>query len=73
MNTEKKEQESTEQALTIPVVSGSYYWVKTYKDRDYEPAKCRDYYGNGKMYFCFTSGGIMEVSRVQDYKELNYR
>lgn len=39
MNTEQNLENSTEQALTIPVVSGSFYWVKPYKDEDYEPTK----------------------------------
>ena len=61
------------EALHIAVVSGSYYWVKCFKDSEYEPAKGKDRYGNGKMYFCFTNGSIKECKYVVDYKELNYR
>lgn len=71
MNTENNSQENTKQGLTIPV-SGSYYWVKCFKDSDYEPAKAKDRYGNGVMYFCFTDGGVKECNSVVDYKELNY-
>ena len=73
MNKDKKLQESTEQALTIPVVSGSYYWVKCFTDDNYEPTVAVDHYGNGTMYFKFLNGAVRECNRVADYKELNYR
>lgn len=56
----------------LGVVSGSYYWVKCFKDSEYEPAKAKDRYGKGVMYFCFTDGGVKECNSVVDYKELNY-
>lgn len=58
---------------SIPVVSGSYYWVKCFKDSEYEPAKAKDRHGNGELYFCFTNGSVKECKYVVDYKELNYR
>lgn len=70
MKKEQKLENSTEQILTMPVASGSFYWVKPYKGEDYEPAKCRDYYQNGRLYFCFTNGSIMDVDRVQDYNQI---
>lgn len=72
----KKEQNLNKlqtQALTIPVVSGSYYWVKCFKDSEYQPAVAKDRYGKGVMYFCFTNGSVKECKYVVDYKELNYR
>ena len=57
----------------LGVVSGSYYWVKCFKDSEYEPAKVKDRYGKGVMYFCFTNGSVKECDSVVNYKELNYR
>lgn len=73
MKKEQNLENSTEQVLTIPVIDGSYYWVKPFKDKEYEPAKAKNRYRNGKMYFCFTNGSVKECKYVVDYKELNYR
>jgi hypothetical protein len=56
--------------FSIPVVNDNYYWVKCFKDSEYEPAKAKDRYGNGEMYFCFTDGSVKECKHVVDYKEL---
>ena len=58
--------------LNMPVVSGSYYWVKCFKDSEYEPAKAKQRYGEGEMCFYFTNGSVKECRYVADYKELNY-
>ncbi len=45
--------------------------LKSFKtDKEFEPAKCRDRYGKGNLYFCFTNGSIMEVERAYDYRDL---
>ena len=62
-----------EEKCNIPVVSGSYYWVKCFTDDKYEPTVAVDYYNNGTMYFKFLNGGLRECRLVEDYKELNYR
>ena len=56
--------------LNIAVVSGSFYWVRPFHKDEFEPAKCRDRYGKGNLYFCFTNGSIMEVERAYDYRDL---
>lgn len=73
MKDDNKNKKNEKEQCTIPVVSGSYYWVKCFKDSEYEPAKAKDRYGNGVMYFCFTNGSVKECKYVVDYKELNYR
>lgn len=70
----KKEQNldnSTEQALTIPVVSGSYYWVKLMTDDKHEPAMAINLLG--EMNFQFFNGVAIPCNRVTDYSECNYR
>lgn len=57
---------------TAEIVKENYYWVKCYQEDAFEPAKCRDVYGNGNLYFHFTNGSIMEVNRVWEYQELKY-
>ena len=67
LNTPQKPQ------LNITVVSGNFYWVKPYYKDEFEPAKAKDKYQNGTLYFCFTNGSIMEVDRVWEVELLNYR
>ncbi len=55
------------------IVCGNYYWVKCFKDSEYEPAKAKDRYGDGVLLFCFTNGSVKECKYVVDYEELNYR
>lgn len=57
---------------TAPLIEDKFYWVKPYHGEDFEPAKCKDFYGNGSMYFRFTNGGIMEAKSVWEYKDLAY-
>lgn len=59
--------------LNIPVVSGSFYWVRPYHGEEFEPAKCRELYGSGKLYFFFTNGSRMEVEHALEVELLNYR
>jgi len=59
--------------FNIAVVSGSFYWVKPYYNEEFEPAKAKDQYQNGTLYFCFTNGSIMEVDRAWEVEPLNYR
>ena len=67
----KNKETQTENKNKPIVVSGNYYWVKSFKlDKEFEPAKCRDRHNNGNLYFCFTNGGIIEVNRAYDYKDL---
>lgn len=54
------------------VVEGKYYWVQCFKESEFEPAKARDRYDNGEMYFCFTNGSVKECKYVEDYKELYF-
>jgi len=58
---------------TAELVEEKFYWVQPYHGELFEPAKCKDFYGNGNMYFHFTNGGIMEVKSVWEYKELEYK
>jgi hypothetical protein len=71
MNTDKNLQESREQALTIPVVSGSYYWVKLMTDDNHEPAIAINLLG--VMNFQFFNGVAVPCDKVNDYSECNYR
>jgi hypothetical protein len=57
-------------ALSIAIVSGSYYWVKCFTDDKYEPTVAVDHYNNGTMYFKFLNGLVIECKRVADYKGL---
>jgi hypothetical protein len=59
--------------LNIAVVSGSFYWVRPYYGEEFEPAKAKDRYQNGVLYFCFTNGSVMEVERAWEVEPLNYR
>ena len=59
--------------LNIPVVSGSFYWARPYYNEDFEPAKAKDRYQNGVLYFYFTNGSVMEVECAWEVKALNYR
>jgi hypothetical protein len=59
--------------LNIAVVSGSFYWVRPFHEDEFEPAKCRDRNGDGKLWFCFTNGSVMEVERAWEVEPLNYR
>lgn len=59
--------------LNIAVVSGSFYWVRPFHKDEFEPAKCKDRYGDGKLWFCFTNGSVMEVERAWEVEPLNYR
>lgn len=50
-------------------VKGEYYWVKSFKDSNYEVAKCKERYGTGnKLHFGFTDGSVMDIHNVIDYK-----
>jgi len=50
--------------LTIPVINGNYYWVKCFKNSEYEPAKAKDRHGNSEMYFYFTNGSIKQCNNI---------
>ena len=54
-------------------IEGNYYWVRKSLDKEFEPAKCKDYYHNGNLYFCFTNGSIMKVVRAFEFELLKYR
>jgi hypothetical protein len=71
MDKEKNLENSTEQALTIPVVSGSYYWVKLMTDDNYEPTIAINLIG--VMNFQFFNGVAVPCNKVNDYSECNYR
>jgi hypothetical protein len=62
--------ESTEQPLTIPVVSGNYYWVKLMTDDKHEPAMAVNLLG--VMNFKFFNGVAVPCDKVNDYSECNY-
>ena len=69
----KKEQNldnSIEQSLTIPVVNGSYYWVKLMSDDKHEPAIAINLLG--VMNFKFFNGVEVPCDKVNDYSECNY-
>jgi hypothetical protein len=57
--------------LTIPVVSGSYYWVKLMTDDKHEPAMAINLLG--VMNFQFFNGVAVPCDKVNDYSECNYR
>lgn len=59
--------------LKMPVVTGSFYWVRRYQGYDFEPAKCKERYGYKGLWFCFTNGSVMEVHSVWEFETLNYR
>lgn len=59
--------------LNIPVVSGSFYWVRPFHNDEFEPAKCKIQDGTDKLYFFFTDGSRMEVERAWQVEPLNYR
>jgi|TARA_R110000851_G_scaffold56073_2_gene131172 hypothetical protein len=71
MNSEKSNKEITEQALTTPAVSGSYYWVKLMADDKHEPAMAVNLLG--LMNFQFFNGVSAPCKQVSDYSECNYR
>jgi hypothetical protein len=47
---------------------GKYYWVRPFERDSFEPAKCK--IRADTLYFRFTDGGRMEVSRAWEYKPL---
>lgn len=61
---------SIEQSLTIPVVSGNYYWVKLMTDDKHEPAMAMNLLG--VMNFKFFNGVEVPCDKVNDYSECNY-
>lgn len=64
---------TTQSNSKIKPIKGNYYWVKPYSTKEFEPAKCDEYYSSSvKLYFFFTDGGRMEVDRVFDIQPLNY-
>jgi len=60
---------STGNNLTPPT-HGKFYWVKAFKAEPFEPAACRNRYGDGVLYFCFTNGGVMQVGESMEYVEI---
>jgi hypothetical protein len=56
--------------LNIPVVDGSFYWVRPFLGRDFEPAKAKYRYGGDELYFGFTDGSVMEVKRAWEVEPL---
>lgn len=53
-----------------PPLHGKFYWVRPYSKTDpFEPAQCRDRFGNGVLYFCFTNGSVMQVDPKMEYME----
>lgn len=69
-NSFQKLYESIEQSLTIPVVSGNYYWVKLMTDDKHEPAMAINLLG--VMNFKFFNGVAVPCDKVNDYSECNY-
>jgi hypothetical protein len=58
--------------LNIPVVSGSFYWIKPFHNSEFEPAKARlDY--RDEICFAFTDGSTMSIDAVWEVEPLNYR
>lgn len=47
--------------LNVTITEGDYYWVKPFSKSEFEPAKCKDRYRNGLLWFCFTDGSVMEI------------
>ena len=58
--------------LNTTVVGGSFYWVTPFQGDEFEPAKARDRYENGELYFCFTNGSVLEVERAWEVEPLNF-
>lgn len=52
-----------------PPLHGKFYWVSAFKGEPLEPALCKDRYGNGVLYFCFTNGSNMQVDPRMEYVE----
>jgi len=71
MKTEESKLEEQQQQLYIPVVSGSYYWVKLMTDDKHEPAMAINLFG--VMNFQFFNGVAIPYDKVNDYSECNYR
>ena len=59
--------------ITQTVINGEFYWVRPFSKDEFEPAKCKDRLGDGKLWFCFTNGSVMEVERAWEVEPLNYR
>ncbi len=53
-------------------VEGKFYWVRPFKNDEFEPAKCKYRQGSSKLWFCFTNGSVMEVERVCEFEQLKY-
>ncbi len=58
------------QQCNLPVVSGSYYWVKLMTDDKHEPAMAINLLG--VMNFQFFNGVAVPCDKVNDYSECNY-
>lgn len=55
----------------LPIVSGSYYWVKVMTDDKHEPALAINL--DNIMKFQFFNGAVVPCNMVNDYSECNYR
>lgn len=50
--------------------AGQFYMVRCEEKDDFEPAKAKERYENGKMYFHFTDGSVQRCDYVIEYKPL---
>lgn len=54
----------------IDLVENSFYWVKPFHADEFEPAKCRDRYRDGRLWFTFTNGSVMECKDAHEVVNL---
>lgn len=57
--------------LNISIMKDNFYWVRPFEKDEFEVARCKDRYRNGKLWFCFTNGSVMEVERAWEVEPLN--
>lgn len=59
--------------LDIPLVDGSFYWVRPFENDKFEPAVCRRQGIDGmSIYFRFTDGSRMDAESVWEAEPLNH-
>lgn len=58
--------------LDVKIIEGNFYWVRHYNMSEFEPARCKKKFLGGRLYFCFTDGGIVNIEQVWEVKELKY-
>ena len=52
-----------------PFVIGNFYWVRCFPNQDFQPAIAK--YRGSELYFRFTDGGEMGISRAWEIMPLN--